>query len=150
MKVVIFGATGMVGKGVLLECLDDARVEHVLLVSRHATDVSHPKIREIVHADFTEFRSIERTFAALDACFYCLGVTVVGLNESQYHHLTYALTLAAATALASATAGRLPFCYVSGARTDCPERVRNMSARVKGKTANGLLVIPINAAVLLR
>src|SRR5258708_22292110 len=150
MKVVIFGATGMVGKGVLLECLDDARVEHVLLVSRHATDVSHPKIREIVHADFTEFRSIERTFAALDACFYCLGVTVVGLNESQYHHLTYDLTLAAATALASATAGRLTFCYVSGEGTDSTERGRTMWARVKGKTENALLGLAFKAAFMFR
>src|SRR6266852_487338 len=150
MKVVIFGATGMVGKGVLLECLDDARVEHVLLVSRHATDVSHPKIREIVHADFTEFRSIETTFAALDACFYCLGVTAVGLNESQYHHLTYDLTLAAATALASATAGRLTFCYVSGEGTDSTERGRTMWARVKGKTENALLQLPFKAAFMFR
>ena len=72
MRVVIFGATGMMGKGVLLECLDDARVEHVLLVSRHRTDISHPKIREIVHADFTEFGSLQATLTDLDACFYCL------------------------------------------------------------------------------
>src|SRR5260370_17266240 len=126
MKVVIFGATGMVGKGVLLECLDDARVEHVLLVSRHATDVSHPKIREIVHADFTEFRSIQTSFADLDACFYCLGVTVVGLKESQYYHLTYDLTLAAATALPPATAGRLTFAYVSAERTSSPQLRRTI------------------------
>ena len=150
MKVVIFGATGMVGKGVLLECLDDARVEDVLLVSRHPTDVSHPKIHEIVHADFTEFRSIQTTFADLDACFYCLGVTVVGLNESQYHHLTYDLTLVAATALASVTAGRLTFCYVSGEGTDSTERGRTMWARVKGKTENALLGLPFKAAFMFR
>src|SRR5258706_12907323 len=150
MKVVIFGATGMVGKGVLLECLDDAGVEHVLPVSRHATDVSHPKIREIVHADFTEFRSIQTTFAALDACFYCLGVTVVGLDESQYCHLTYDLTLAAATALASATAGRLTFCYVSGEGTDRTERGRTMWARVKGKTQNALLRPPFKGGFKVR
>src|SRR6266849_10466303 len=150
MKVLIFGATGMVGKGVLLECLDDSRVEHILLVSRHPTDVSHPKIREIVHADFTEFRSIQTTFAALDACFYCLGVTVVGLNESQYHHLTYDLTLAAATALAPATAGRLTFIYVSGAGTDSTEHGRTMWARVKGKTENALLRLPFKAAYMFR
>ena len=89
MRVVIFGATGMVGKGVLLECLDDARVEQVLLVSRHRTDISHPKIREIVHADFTELGSLQATLTDLDACFYCLGVTAVGLSEPQYRHLTY-------------------------------------------------------------
>ncbi|HEX3704191.1 MAG TPA: NAD-dependent epimerase/dehydratase family protein [Vicinamibacterales bacterium] len=150
MKVVIFGATGMVGKGVLLECLDDARVEHVLLVSRHATDVSHPKIREIVHADFAEFGSIQTMFTDLDACFYCLGVTVVGLNESQYYHLTYDLALAAATALAAVTAGRLTFCYVSGEGTDSTERGRIMWARVKGKTENALLRLPFKAAFMFR
>ena len=99
MNAVIFGATGMVGKGVLLECLDDARVEHILLVSRHPIDVSHPKIREIVHADFTAFETLTPAFADIDACFYCLGVTAVGLRG--HTHLTYD-ALAAATSLASA------------------------------------------------
>jgi nucleoside-diphosphate-sugar epimerase len=148
MKVVIFGATGMVGKGVLLECLADARVEHVLLCSRHPIDVSHPKIREIVHTDFADFGSIQEQFIVLDACFYCLGVSAVGLSESQYHHLTYDLTLAAATALASATAGRLTFCYVSGEGTDGTERGRTMWARVKGKTENALLRLPFKAALI--
>ena len=150
MRVVIFGATGMVGKGVLLECLDDARVEHVLLVSRHPTDVSHPKVREIVHANFTEFERLQDTFTNLDACFYCLGVTAVGLSEPQYHHLTYDLTVAAATALASASAGRLTFCYVSGEGTDSTERGRTMWARVKGKTENALLRLPFKAAFMFR
>jgi len=150
MKVVIFGATGMVGKGVLLECLDDARVERILLVSRHPTDISHPKIREIVHADFTEFGSLKPTLADLDACFYCLGVTAVGLSEGQYHHLTYHLTLAAGTTLASASAGRLTFCYVSGEGTDSTERGRTMWARVKGKTENALLRLPFKAAFMFR
>ena len=150
MRVVIFGATGMVGKGVLLECLDDARVEHVLLVSRHPTEVSHPKVREIVHANFTEFERLQNTFTNLDACFYCLGVTAVGLSEPQYHHLTYDLTVAAATALASASAGRLTFCYVSGEGTDSTERGRTMWARVKGKTENALLRLPFKAAFMFR
>lgn len=150
MNAVIFGATGMVGKGVLLECLDDARVEHVLLVSRHPIDVSHPKIREIVHADFTAFETLTPAFADIDACFYCLGVTAVGLSEGQYHHLTYDLTLAAATALASASAGRLTFCYVSGEGTDSTEHGRTMWARVKGKTENALLRLPFKAAFMFR
>ena len=150
MNAVIFGATGMVGKGVLLECLDDARVEHVLLVSRHPIDVSHPKIREIVHADFTAFENLTPAFADIDACFYCLGVTAVGLSEGQYHHLTYDLTLAAATALASASAGRLRFCYVSGEGTDSTEHGRTMWARVKGKTENALLRLPFKAAFMFR
>ena len=150
MNAVIFGATGMVGKGVLLECLDDARVEHVLLVSRHPIDVSHPKIRQIVHADFTALENLSPAFADIDACFYCLGVTAVGLSEEQYHHLTYDLTLAAATALASASAGRLTFCYVSGEGTDSTEHGRTMWARVKGKTENALLRIPFKAAFMFR
>ena len=150
MNAVIFGATGMVGKGVLLECLDDARVEHVLLVSRHPIDVSHPKIREIVHADFTAFENLTPAFADIDACFYCLGVTAVGLSEGQYHHLTYDLTLAAATALASASAGRLTFCYVSGEGTDSTEHGRTMWARVKGETENALLRLPFKAAFMFR
>ena len=151
MNAVIFGATGMVGKGVLLECLDDARVEHVLLVSRHPIDdVSHPKIREIVHADFTAFENLTPAFADIDACFYCLGVTAVGLSEGQYHHLTYDITLAAATALASASAGRLTFCYVSGEGTDSTEHGGTMWARVKGKTENALLRLPFKAAFMFR
>jgi uncharacterized protein YbjT (DUF2867 family) len=150
MRVVIFGATGMVGKGVLLECLDDARVDYILLVSRHSTDISHPKIREIVHADFMEFGSIQATLTNLDACFYCLGVTAVGLSEPQYHHLTYDLTVAAATALSSAAAARLTFCYVSGEGTDSTERGRTMWARVKGKTENALLRLPFKAAFMFR
>ena len=150
MNAVIFGATGMVGKGVLLECLDDARVEHILLVSRHPIDVSHPKIREIVHADFTAFETLTPAFADIDACFYCLGVTAVGLSEGQYHHLTYDVTLAAATALASASAGRLTFCYVSGEGTDSTEHGGTMWARVKGTTENALLRLPFKAAFMFR
>jgi uncharacterized protein YbjT (DUF2867 family) len=146
MNAVIFGATGIVGKGVLLECPDDARVEHVLLVSRHPIDVSHPKIREIVHADFTAFETLTPAFADIDACFYCLGVTAVGLSEGQYHHLT----LAAATPLASASARRLTFCYVSGEGTDSTEHGRTMWARVTGKTENALLRLPFKAAFMFR
>ena len=118
MKVVIFGATGMVGKGVLLECLDDARIERVLLVSRQPVDVTHPKVLDVVHQNFFDFGSIQSRFVDLDACFFCLGVSSVGVRESEYHHLTYELTLAAATALAAATDRRFTFCYVSENDTD--------------------------------
>ena len=150
MQVVIFGATGMVGKGVLLECLDDARVERVLLVSRHPVDVSHPKILDIVHHDFFDFASIQPQLADIDACFFCLGVTSIGLSESEYHRLTYDLTLAAATALASVTARRSTFCYVSGEGTDSTERGRTAWARTKGKTENALLRLPFKAAFMFR
>src|SRR5690349_1232068 len=140
----------MVGKGVLLERLDDARVEQVLLVSRQRTDVSHPKIRELLHQNFFDFTTIEPQFADLDACFFCLGVTSVGISEQEYNRLTYDLTLAAATSLAAATAGRLTFCYVSGEGSDSTERGRRAWARIKGKTENALLRLPFKAAYMFR
>jgi uncharacterized protein YbjT (DUF2867 family) len=150
VKVVIFGATGMVGKGVLLECLDDSRIEEVLLVSRQPIEINHPKIREILHDDFFDFSGIRTRFAALDACFFCLGVSSVGMSEGDYLHLTYDLTLAAATALAETAAGRLTFCYVSGEGTDSSEHGRSAWARIKGKTENALLRLPFKAAFMFR
>jgi uncharacterized protein YbjT (DUF2867 family) len=150
MKVVIFGATGMVGMGALLECLDDARVESVLLVSRHPIGLDHPKLREIIHKDFFDFSDVRPRFADLDACFFCLGVSSVGMSESEYHHLTYELTLTAATAIAAVTSRRLTFCYVSGEGTDSTERGRVAWARTKGKTENALLRLPFKAAYMFR
>src|SRR2546426_819817 len=150
MKAIIFGATGMVGKGVLLECLDEGRIERVLLVSRYPTDVSHPKLRDVVHRDFFDFSGIQSQFVDFDACFFCLGVSSVGVSESDYHHLTYDLTLAAATAIASVTSRRLTFCYVSGEGTDSTERGRIAWARTKGKTENALLRLPFKAAFMFR
>jgi uncharacterized protein YbjT (DUF2867 family) len=150
VKVLIFGATGMVGKGVLLECLDDDRVERLLLISRHPIDINHPKLREIVHQDFFDFLSIQSQFVDFDACFFCLGVSSIGVSESVYHHLTYDLTLAAATAIASVTSRRLTFCYVSGEGTDSTERGRAAWARTKGKTENALLRLPFKAAFMFR
>ena len=150
MTVVIFGATGMVGKAVLLECLDDSRVERVLVVSRRPGDVSHPKLREIIHQDFFNFREIQAEFMNCDACFFCLGVSSVGMSESDYHRQTYDLTLAAATTIASVTERRLIFCYVSGEGTDSTERGRSAWARTKGKTENALLRLPFKAAYMFR
>jgi len=150
MKVIIFGATGMVGKGVLLECLDDARVEDVLLVSRHPVGISNPKVREIIHQDFFDFAAIQPQFADRDACLFCLGVSSVGMNERDYHHLTYDLTLAAATSIAAVAAPRLTFCYVSGEGTDSTERGRIAWARTKGETENALLRLPFKAAYMFR
>jgi uncharacterized protein YbjT (DUF2867 family) len=150
MKVVIFGATGMVGKGVLLECLDDERVESALVVVRHPIDISHPKLREIIHKDFFDFSGMQSQFADLDACFFCLGVSSVGMSESEYYRLTYELTLAAATAVAAVTSRRLTFCYVSGEGTDSTQRGRSAWARTKGKTENALLRLPFKAAYMFR
>ena len=133
MRVIIFAATGMVGKGVLLECLDAARIDRVLLVSRHPIDVSHPQLREIVHQDFFDFVSTQSQFVDVDACFLCLGVSSVGISEPEYHHLTYDPTLAAATALASVAAPRLTFCYVSAEGTDSTERGRAHARASRGR-----------------
>src|SRR4051812_24849221 len=150
VNVVIFGATGMVGHGVLLECLDDPRVERVLLISRQAVGINHPKTEEVLHQDFFDFATLQPRFADLDACFFCLGVSSVGMNERDYRHLTYDLTLAAAHALAAASAERLTFCYVSGEGTDSTERGRAAWARIKGQTENALLRLPFKAAYMFR
>jgi hypothetical protein len=139
----------MVGRGVLLECLEDDRVRSVLIVGRTSCGVVDPKIREIIYGNFFDFSSIQSEFAACDACFFCLGVSSAGMSESAYHHLTYDLTLAAAGAIATVNT-RLTFCYVSGTGTDSTERGRTMWARVKGKTENALLRMPFKAAFMFR
>jgi len=149
VRVVIFGATGMVGAGALLECLDDPRVDAVLAVVRRPTDLTHPKLTEAVHADFFDYDRLRARFAECDACFFCLGVSSAGMDEAAYRHLTYDLTLAAARALVEANP-RMTFCYVSGQGTDSTERGRAMWARVKGKTENALLTLPFKAAYMLR
>ena len=149
MKVILFGATGMVGQGVLRECLLDPSVESVLAVGRSPTGQRHAKLRELAHDDFFDFFAIEAQLAGLDACFFCLGVSSVGMDEERYRHLTYDLTLAAATVLARLNPGMV-FIYVSGAGTDSSEHGRVMWARVKGKTENDLLKLPFRAAYMFR
>jgi uncharacterized protein YbjT (DUF2867 family) len=150
MKVLIFGATGMVGKGVLLECLEDKRVASVLVVVRRPIGISHPKLRETIHIDFFDLSGVQSQFAELDACFFCLGVSSVGMSGSDYYHLTYDLTLAAANSVAAAAARRLTFCYVSGEGTDSTEHGRSAWARTKGKTENALRRLPFKAAYMFR
>lgn len=149
MRVVLFGGTGMVGAGVALECLDDPRVESVTSIVRRATGTTHPKLREIVHNNFFDYTPLRAAFADADVCFFCLGVSVVGLREEQYYRLTYDLTLAAANAMV-AVRPELTFCYVSGANTDSTEQGRVMWARIKGKTENALLALPFRAAYMFR
>jgi len=146
---LLFGATGMVGRGALLECLKDDRVRSVLVVGRTSCGVEHPKVREIIHRDFFDYASIQSEFSGCDACFFCLGVSSAGMKEPEYRHLTYDLTIAAATAIAAVNT-RLTFCYVSGTGTDSTERGRTMWARVKGKTENALLRLPFKAAFMFR
>jgi uncharacterized protein YbjT (DUF2867 family) len=149
MKIAIFGATGMVGAGALLECLDDPRVGEVLVVTRASTGVEHAKITEVRHADFFDYAPIRSRFAGCDGCLFCLGVSSAGMAEEAYHHLTYDLALAAAKAFV-AEAPQATFCYVSGAGTDSTERGRVMWARVKGKTENAIMALPFKASYMLR
>jgi uncharacterized protein YbjT (DUF2867 family) len=125
MKVILFGATGMVGQGVLRECLLDPGIESVLAVGRSPTGQRHPKLREIVHDNFLDYSAIESQLAGYDACFFCLGVSSVGMNEERYSHLTYDLTLAAATTLAKLNP-QMVFVYVTGQGTDSSENGRLM------------------------
>jgi uncharacterized protein YbjT (DUF2867 family) len=144
VNVVVFGATGMFGAGVLAECLKDARVRSVLVVGRNACGVTDSKLRETLRSDFFDYGDAKTTLAGLDACFFCLGVSSFGMKEADYHRLTYELTLAAGRALAGQNPG-MTFCYVSGEGTDSSERGRSMWARVKGKTENHLSQLPLKA-----
>src|SRR6195256_5436670 len=149
MKVILFGATGMVGQGCLRECLLDADVESVLAVGRSPTGQRHAKLREIRHDDFLDYSAIESQLAGFDACFFCLGVSSVGMGEERYRHLTYDITMAAATTLAKLNPGMV-FIYVTGRGTDSTEQGSLMWARVKGKTENDLLKLPFKAAYMFR
>jgi uncharacterized protein YbjT (DUF2867 family) len=149
VKVILFGATGMVGQGVLRECLLDPDVESVLAVGRSPAGQQHAKLREIVHGDFMDYSAIESQLAGYDACFFCLGVSSIGMNEERYRHLTYDITLAAAATLAKLNPGMV-FIYVSGRSTDSTEQGPMMWARVKGKTENDLLKLPFKAAYMFR
>jgi uncharacterized protein YbjT (DUF2867 family) len=138
MKAIITGATGMVGEGVLLECLGHPDVEQVLVINRRPGGVSHPKLREIVHGDFFNLLPIEQQVTGFDACFFCLGVSSIGMSQEEYRHITYDLTLNVAQLLAKLNPG-MSFCYVTGAGTDSSEQGRVAWARVKGRTENALL-----------
>jgi len=149
MKAILFGATGMVGQGVLRECLIDGEVRSVLAVGRRATGQHHEKLRELVHRDFLDFSAAENELSGFDACFFCLGVSSVGMKEADYRRVTYDFTMAAARALARLNPG-MTFVYVSGTGTDSSERGRTMWARVKGKTENDLFRLPFRAAYMFR
>jgi uncharacterized protein YbjT (DUF2867 family) len=144
VKIILFGATGMVGQGVLRECLRDPEVERVLVIGRSSIGVQNEKVREIVHKDFLDFSSIEDRLGGYDACFFCLGVSSVGMTEQDYARVTYDYTMAAAQVLAKQNPG-MTFIYVSGTGTDSSEHGRLMWARVKGKTENALFKLPLKA-----
>jgi uncharacterized protein YbjT (DUF2867 family) len=149
MKVIITGATGMVGKGVLLECLRNAEVSEVLSISRRKLGMEHPKLKELLHADFSEFKSISTHLNGYDACFACMGVSSAGINEELYTKLTYDYTLALASELQKINP-KMTFTYVSGQGTDSSEKGTSMWARVKGKTENDLIKLGFKQTFMFR
>jgi uncharacterized protein YbjT (DUF2867 family) len=138
IKAIITGATGMVGEGVLLECLNHPDVDLVLVINRKPGGRSHPKLREIVHADFFDLAPIEPQLIGYDACFFCLGTSSVGMSTEEYKHITYDLTLNVGRLLAKHNP-EMTFCYLTGAGTDSSEHGRIAWARVKGATENALM-----------
>ena len=141
LRVIITGATGMVGEGVLYQCLNHPEVETVLVITRHSCGYTHPKLTEIIHPDFLDISTLSDRISGYNACYFCLGVTSLGKNEAEYTRLTYTLTMNFATTLATLNP-EMAFCYVSGAGTDSSEKGRTMWARVKGKTENDLIKLP--------
>jgi uncharacterized protein YbjT (DUF2867 family) len=149
MKVILFGATGMVGQGTLRECLLDPDVKEILIVGRTPTGRKHAKIREIVHKDLYDLSPVASQLTGYDACFFCLGVSSVGMSEADYTKVTHDLTLAVAHVLVQQNP-QMVFLYISGAGTDSTEQSKSMWARVKGRTENDLLREPFRAAYMLR
>lgn len=149
MNILIFGATGMVGQGVLRECLLAADVGRVVAVGRTATGLDDPKLLDLVHKDMFDYSAITPQLQGFDACFFCLGVSSFRMEEADYKRITYDLTLAAATVLAPLNPG-MTFTYVTGAGTDSTAQGRVMWARVKGATENALLALPFKAAYMFR
>ncbi|MCX6283002.1 MAG: epimerase [Bacteroidetes bacterium] len=149
IKPIITGTTGMVGKGVLLECLDSPDVESVLVINRKSLGLQHPKLKEVLHGDFFNLAPVASEMKGYDSCFFCLGVSSAGMKEEEYTKLTYNLTLTFAKTFISQNPGSA-FCYVSGAGTDSSEKGRVMWARVKGRTENALLALPFRSAYMFR
>lgn len=149
MKVLIFGATGMVGQGVLRECLLDPEIEIVQTLGRTPTGKHHPKLQEIIHQDLWNYDTIKNVLVGFDVCFFCLGISSSGVSENDYKHITYDITLAAAETLAKLNP-QMTFVYVSGAGTDSTETGSSMWARIKGKTENALLRLPFKAVYMFR
>jgi hypothetical protein len=149
IKAIITGTTGMVGEGVLIECLAHPDVEKVLVINRRPCGVTHLKLTEIIHTDFLNLTPIEEQLTGYNACFFCLGVSSVGMKEADYYSMTYTLTMHMAEIL-SRQNHDLTFCYISGAGTDSSEKGRINWARVKGKTENDLMRLPFKKVFAFR
>ncbi|MGZ3834601.1 MAG: NAD-dependent epimerase/dehydratase family protein [Mucilaginibacter sp.] len=149
IKAIVTGATGMVGEGVLLECLMNAQVEKVLVINRKPCGVEHPKLKEVIHKDFIDLSAIEDQLLGYNACYFCLGVSSIGMKEPEYYRLTYTLTMNVAQTLSKLNPD-MTFCYVSGTGTDSTEKGSQMWARVKGKTENDLMKLPFKQVFAFR
>jgi len=148
-KVILTGATGMVGEGVLYECLNHDEIEKVLIVNRRPLGLEHPKLVELIHHDFYNLESIKESLAGYDSCLFCLGVSSVGLSADNYYKMTYTLTLNFAKVLSELNP-EMTFCYVSGSGTDSTENGKIRWANVKGKTENELMKLPFKAVYAFR
>jgi len=149
INAIILGATGMVGEGVLHECLKHPDIESVLVINRRSCGVNHGKLKEIIHKDFLDLSPIENELAGYNASYFCMGVSSIGKKEEEYTRLTYDLTMHVANTLVKLNP-EMTFCYISGAGTDSTEKGRSMWARVKGKTENDLLKLPFKASYMFR
>ncbi|MEO5685518.1 MAG: NAD-dependent epimerase/dehydratase family protein [Chitinophagaceae bacterium] len=149
MKVIITGTTGMVGEGVLFECLQNQQVTEVLSISRKHYDLQHPKLKELIVPDFLQLSKFGAVIQGYDACFFCAGISSVGMKEDKYTHITYDTTIAFAKALLAVNNQSI-FCFVSGSHTDSTEKGKLMWARVKGRTENALIKLPFTSVYNFR
>ena len=149
IKAIITGATGMVGEGVMHECLLHPEVESVLVINRKTCNTTHPKLKEIIHSNFFDFSSIEEQLKGYNACFFCLGTTSIGKKEPEYTKITFDITKTLADALIKLNP-ETTFCYISGAGTDTSEKGKSMWARVKGRTENYILNLGFRRAYAFR
>ena len=138
LRIILTGATGMVGEGVLLECLQNPMVSEILVVGRKSAGLQHPKLKELIISDFFKINEAEKSLAGYNACFYCAGISSIGLDEKTYTTITYDTTLHFAGVLKQLNP-QMVFNFVSGSQTDSTENGKVMWARVKGKTENALL-----------
>lgn len=149
IKAIITGSTGMIGKGLLLECLESPDVESVLVINRQPVGLRHEKLTEVIHQDFFDLATLKEQLTGFNTCYFCLGISAAGLSEDKYHRITYRLTVNFAETVLALNPDII-FCYVSGAGTDSSEKGRIMWARVKGKTENALLALPFKKAYMFR
>lgn len=149
IKMIIFGATGHIGQGVLLECIESKNVTSILVVGRKSCGMEHHKLKEIIHTDYLDYSTIKEELSGYNACFFCLGVSSAGMKEEQYHLVTHDYVVAAAEVLSHQNP-EMTFCFISGAGTDDTIKSRMMWARVKGKAENSLKGFPFKKLYLMR